>query len=38
MSIVKIMFHDENIFKADSQDDKLILPPKPKMWAAYVIG
>lgn len=32
MSIVRIKFHDENIFRADSQDDKLILPPKPKMY------
>lgn len=32
MSIVKIKFHSENIFKADSQDDKMIVPPKAKMW------
>ena len=32
MSIVKIKFHDENIYQADSQYDKVVEPPKPKMW------
>lgn len=31
MSIVKITFHGENIYDADSQDDKPILSKKPKM-------
>jgi hypothetical protein len=33
MSIVRIIHHNENIYKVDAKDDKEISVPKPKMFS-----